>query len=145
MNAITLEQVIIESIKTSNSMAEAAIKSKVHFNTFKRIAIKLGIYNPNRGGKGHKKPWKNGFSLDDILAGKHPQYQTFKLKNQLFKAGIFKNECSICGINSWNGKSLNCELDHVDGNRFNHKIENLRIICPNCHSQTETFRAKNIK
>lgn len=51
--------------------------------------------------------------------------------------------CEACGIgNEYNGKPLSLELDHIDGNN---KIENLRILCPNCHSQTPTHRSKNIK
>ena len=54
--------------------------------------------------------------------------------------------CEQCGIgNEYNGKPLSLELDHVDGNSNNNKVENLRILCPNCHSQTPTHRAKNIK
>ena len=45
----------------------------------------------------------------------------------------------------WNDKKINMELDHIDGNRTNHKLKNLRMLCPNCHSQTDTYRAKNIK
>jgi 5-methylcytosine-specific restriction endonuclease McrA len=45
----------------------------------------------------------------------------------------------------WSDKKINMELDHIDGNRTNHKLENLRMLCPNCHSQTDTYRAKNIK
>lgn len=54
------------------------------------------------------------------------------------------NKCQICGIsNIWNGKPLTLQLDHIDGNHLNNTKKNLRIICPNCHTQTATYGSKN--
>jgi 5-methylcytosine-specific restriction endonuclease McrA len=135
----------IEICENSISMAQAAVKTGLHFNTFKRRAVKLGCYKINQGGVGIDKKVSPRIDLKEILAGKHPEFQTFKLKNRLLKEGIIKNVCSVCGITEWNGKKLVMELDHIDGNRTNHKLNNLRMLCPNCHAQTETYRAKNIK
>ena len=137
-----------EFVKVCNeelSMARAAVKLGIHFNTFKRYAVKYGVYNPNQSGKGMtKKDNGSKIPISEILNGKHPQYQTNKLRIRLIKEGIKKEECELCGIEDWLGKRLAFELDHIDGNSSNHSLNNLRIICPNCHSQTETYRAKNI-
>lgn len=133
----------IKVCENAESMAKAAVKLGLHFNTFSRIAKKLGCYRPNQGLKGTKKPKPKKIKTKDILDGKHPQFQTFKLKNRLLEEGYLENECSLCGIKEWNEKPLNMELDHIDGNRTNHSLENLRMLCPNCHAQTETYRAKN--
>jgi 5-methylcytosine-specific restriction endonuclease McrA len=135
----------IDVCQKSNSMAEAAVKLELHFNTFKRYAIKFDCYQTNQSGKGLKKNAPPKIDLQEILEGKHPHFQTFKLKNRLLKEKIIVNKCDICGIEEWNDKKINMELDHIDGNRTNHRIENLRMLCPNCHSQTDTYRAKNIK
>lgn len=136
------KNVVFESL----TMAQASAKLGLHFNTFKRIAIKLGVYEPNQSGKGIKKDMTSKtIPLSEILDGKHPYYQTYKLKKRMLENNILKNECSQCGINQWNGNPINCELDHIDGVRTNHKIENLRLLCPNCHSQTDTYRSKNRK
>jgi 5-methylcytosine-specific restriction endonuclease McrA len=67
------------------------------------------------------------------------------LSNKLKKRRILKEQngvCLHCGLNEWNGKSLILELDHIDGNKHLNKRENLRILCPNCHSQTPTWKKK---
>jgi len=51
--------------------------------------------------------------------------------------------CSCCGISEHNGKPLTLQVDHTDGNAGNNSPDNLRLICPNCHSQTDTFSARN--
>ena len=53
-------------------------------------------------------------------------------------------ECSQCGISEWNNKPLTLELEHKNGNNRDNRVENLCLICPNCHSQTDTFRGRNI-
>lgn len=141
----TTDEQIIDAIAFSNSMREAASKTNLHYNTFSRRAKQLGIYKPNQGGKGKSKPKADGngkIQLAEILDGSHPSYQTFKLKRRLYKSGIKQNKCEICSLESWLSAPIECELDHIDGNSYNHKLENLRILCPNCHSQTTTFRAK---
>ena len=53
-------------------------------------------------------------------------------------------KCSCCGISEWNGKSLSLQIDHIDGVNTNNVVENLRYLCPNCHTQTETWGVKNV-
>ncbi|MFK5882807.1 MAG: HNH endonuclease signature motif containing protein [Candidatus Izemoplasma sp.] len=130
-------------------MSKTLICSKLECQpgTLESYLIKMNIiYKGNKGGRGSTKPF-NGvkYLLEDILEGKHPQYQSYKLKQRLYKAGLKENKCELCGIDEWNSRPIECELDHIDGIRTNHKMTNLRILCPNCHSQTSTFRAKNIK
>lgn len=53
-------------------------------------------------------------------------------------------ECSICKISNWNGKEITLEIDHINGDNIDNRPENLRYLCPNCHSQTETYKGKNV-
>ena len=135
---------IREAIQNSNTMSEAARLLGIEFRGFRQRADALGLYAPNRGGKGSDLPKRDMsvYSLEDIFANKVP-FQSYKLKLRLYREGLKKNVCEICGVFEWNGKPLNCQLDHIDGNKNNNALENLRIICPNCHSQTETFGFKN--
>jgi|688.fasta_scaffold975920_1 hypothetical protein len=134
-----------EAVDSTESMSSAAVFLNMHYNTFLRKAKQLGLFKPNKGGKGRSKPWvaqDRKIPLREILDGQHPSYQTFKLKHRLFNEGIFSNTCSICGISEWNFKQISCELDHINGVSHDHTLQNLRILCPNCHSQTDTFRSK---
>lgn len=58
---------------------------------------------------------------------------------------ITEYKCQVCNLSEWNNKPLTLEVDHTDGNNQNHELSNLRYLCPNCHSQTETWRGRNIK
>lgn len=82
--------------------------------------------------------------LLEILDGLHPTYQTAKLKKLLIAAGLKTNTCEECGISEmYNGKPIVMHLDHVDGNSMNHQLSNLKMLCPNCHSQTPTYSGRN--
>lgn len=63
----------------------------------------------------------------------------YKLKNKLLKEGLKKNICERCGISEWQGSPLNIQLHHIDGNPDNNSLENLQMLCPNCHSQTDSY------
>jgi hypothetical protein len=80
--------------------------------------------------------------LNQILV-KNSNFQSFKLKKRLFTAKLKNAQCELCG---WSKKSENgylpLELDHKNGDRHDNRIENLRILCPNCHSLTHTYRSR---
>jgi len=138
------ETQFVKICNESKTMATAAATLGLHYNTFKRLALKLKCFNPNPSGKGvfgeYRRP--EYIPVEDILKGNHSSYQTFKLRKKLIDSGIKKNECEECGLSSWRGKHISIELDHIDGNRTNHLLKNLKMLCPNCHSQTPTFRSK---
>lgn len=62
-----------------------------------------------------------------------------KLRIKLLAEGLKENKCEICGITKWLGNPIVCQLHHIDGNNQNNNLENLQILCPNCHSQTENY------
>lgn len=93
----------------------------------------------------HSVQSKEKKSLSEILV-QNSTYQSAKLKNRLIKEGIKQDICETCGCsNNWNGKPLVLQLDHINGDHSDNRLENLRILCPNCHSQTETFSNKRSK
>ena len=71
--------------------------------------------------------------------------KSYSLKLRLIRDGYFNYECSQCRGTKWQGQPIPLELDHIDGDNVNNTIENLRLLCPNCHALTPTYRGKNQK
>jgi hypothetical protein len=88
-----------------------------------------------------KKP-----SIADHLVKNSTGINSKRIKQYLFKNKIVVNECAVCKLQPlWNGKPLTLQLDHINGDHYDNRIENLRLICPNCHSQTDTYTGRNVK
>jgi len=120
-----------------------------NYEQLKKYIKEYKIPHSHFKGKG----WNKGLhifrqpihSLESILK-KGTLYQTFKLKKRLFAAGLKKPQCELC---KWAKRSIDgrlpLELDHVNGDSKDNRLENLRILCPNCHSLQTTHRGKNIR
>jgi 5-methylcytosine-specific restriction endonuclease McrA len=67
------------------------------------------------------------------------------VKIRLLRSGVIQNRCVECGLSEWRGKPLSIHIDHINGVKDDHRLENLRMLCPNCHSQTDTYGARNRK
>lgn len=65
------------------------------------------------------------------------------VRTRIIRDKLLEYKCACCGISEWNGKKLSLELDHINGVNNDNRLENLRFLCPNCHSQTSTYGAKN--
>ena len=120
------------------------VESGGNYACAKKRADALGLTKEHMHGQSWNKGKKVGPKrpVEEYLSNQRP-IQSYKLKNRLLAEGLKQHKCECCGITEWNGHPAPIELDHIDGNRYNNTIENLRILCPNCHAQTDTYRGKN--
>ena len=110
------------------------------------VGLCILVDDENYGKLERRKIFTDINLYEDFL--KNPEkYLRADYSPKLFKKDFLKeqnNVCAICGCSpEWNGKPLVFVLDHIDGHASNNRRENLRLICPNCDSQTETFKSKN--
>ena len=146
---ITKEK-IEAAFRETQTAAQAAHSLNIPYNSFRRLCVFRGVvFKTNQSRKGIKrsteeiKKVNKPFPLKEILKGKYPTYQTFKLKNKLIAEGLKKEQCEQCKLTEWQGQKIPLELHHLDGNKRNHKWKNLEIICPNCHALTDNYCSKN--
>lgn len=75
-----------------------------------------------------------------VLVNQGPGWQSTKIRKKLIEFGLKESKCEKCGLELvWNNKPLSLQLDHINGDRRDNRLINLRILCPNCHSQTSTY------
>lgn len=103
----------------------------------------------------HGKAWSKGkvWSKQKDLSQKLVEHSTYSsglpisshvLKKQLLKLNYKDHICENCNNSEWMGEKIPLELHHINGNRFDNRIENLNLLCPNCHALTENYRGKNM-
>lgn len=138
----------------SSSIAQVAKKLGCNttgggYVTLKMAARDLGLDDSHMTGQGWNIGWPSNpsreriISLSEILV-KNSAYTTiWRLKRRLLREGILEYKCYLCGLTEWKGKPITLQLDHINGVHLDHRIQNLRLLCPNCHSQTDTFAGRN--
>jgi len=131
---------IIKMIDDKESKAKICEALDCRPSTLETYLSLMGIeYKGNRGMSGKKTDPKRKSAVEYMAK---EVVITSKLRLKLIEDGLKKKECEICGISTWQGLELPLELHHIDGNRFNNTIDNLQILCPNCHSQTPNHSIK---
>ena len=140
---------LINAVKTSYCMRDVLRKIGMSGNgggsvrRIKEEIFQLKLDMSHFTGRGHLKGkthnWSRSKNLEDVLVV-NSTYSRHTLKNRLLKNGMLRNECYICGHKSeWHGKTLVMVIDHINGIYNDNRIENLRMLCPNCNSQQPTF------
>jgi hypothetical protein len=147
------DQDIIDAVRSSFSISQ--VLKALHLSptgaNYKGMHdhfARLGLDTSHFTGQGHLRgkthSWTPKRPLSEILVENSTYRANNKLKRRLLREGLLFNRCYECGLEPfWNGKLLVLVLDHINGNYSDYRLENLRLLCPNCHSQQETFAGRN--
>lgn len=139
-----------EAVKNSLSIANVLRLLNLrpvggNYKTIKAIIAKNSIDTSHFTGQGWNvglkfRPQKE-FSNDEIFK-ENSSYKSMWRLREKYKQLKKINHCEICGIKEWLGKPIALEMHHKNGINTDHRVSNLQLICPNCHSQTESYRGK---
>jgi Zn finger protein HypA/HybF involved in hydrogenase expression len=148
MQFITNEEFEI-AIKTSLTKTEAMNQLGIkpyfrHYQLMNERIKRQSLDTQHFVGSAHGKA-KPGPKLDlkEYLCENGPRIGGARLKQRLIKESLLENKCNQCGINEWQKQQLSLHLDHINGRPTDNRLENLRLLCPNCHSLTSTYCGKN--
>lgn len=142
---------IIFIINSSKSKREVIFKLGLkpaggNYQTLDKFIKTNNVDISHFSGKSWNKNIKIGPKKDlNLYLNNTYAIQSNKLKKRLLSEKIFESVCSSCLGKTWLDNPIPLELDHIDGNNQNNNLDNLRLLCPNCHSLTPTYRGRNIK
>lgn len=123
-------------VQENCSNAEIAKRLSCKVDTLKAYYVKLGItYKGNQGAKGHKQsPYR--LTIEDYIKS---NASNSAKRLRLIESRIKENKCECCGLSEWMGKPIPLELHHKDFNHYNNSLDNLQILCSNCHMQAHNY------
>jgi len=145
------DQEIIEVVKVSRSLAavlrQLGLRPGGNQSRLKRRIEALGLDTSHFLGqgwqKGRRTPVVPPRPLEEVLV-EGSWAQSSHLRMRLIRSGLKEPKCEACGRDTWNDVPIPLELDHRNGRRDDNRLTNLRLLCPNCHAQTPTYRGRNI-
>ena len=133
---------ILKWIEEGQSKSFISKELKCKQETLNKYLTQMGIkYTGNQSGRGKTKQ-KDKWNLEEYLQNS-TDIQSNKIRTKILEEGIKEHKCECCGLTTWLNRPIPLELHHIDGDRTHNEISNYQLLCPNCHSFTDSYRGKN--